>query len=193
MQRSTSTWIFGITVVLLVAVTFATTHWSAAQVSADSQSQDTEESSLDDDLEGDEFLEVEGFEEEIEDHLALADEDEEGFEGDLEELSEHELEDHHRHFEMEMVEMETNFARLEMVGKISKIASEELLSAAFAITHVTEFMEEEDVIAFLNDALEGARDEGVRRLIRIKLAEAYAHADQPEKAKQQLRALIVEN
>jgi len=118
--------------------------------------------------------------------------DEEGFEEeDFGEEGEHEIERHHRHLEIEMVEMERNFGRLEMVGKIAEIANEELLAAAFAIMHVTEFMEPEAAIDFLTNALGEARNPGIHRMIRIKLAEIYAHTDQPEMAQEQLRALII--
>lgn len=86
----------------------------------------------------------------------------------------------------------SNFARLELVGRVAEIADDELLSAAYGITRVMEFVEGEEQIAeFLTHALEATQHPGVRRLICMKLAEVYTEMDQPEAARNQLRALIV--
>lgn len=104
----------------------------------------------------------------------------------------HELDMHHRHLEIEVGELEFSLGRLKVVNELVAIADNPTSAASFAIMHITEFMEPEDAIGFLAGIAEEASNPSVRRLTAIKLAELYAHAEQPEQAAQQLRKLILD-
>ena len=104
----------------------------------------------------------------------------------------HELEMHHRHLEVEVSELEFSLGRLKVVNELVSIADNPTGAASFAIMHITEFMEPEEAIAFLEGIAKEAANPSVRRLTAIKLAELYAHTEQPEQAAQQLRQLILD-
>ena len=125
--------------------------------------------------------------------VALRDEDDERRGEEYSEDEERELERHHRHLEIERAELETGMGRLEMVERVAELAENKVAAAAFALMHVEEFFgeDEEGGIKFLQSMLKEADDQAVRRIIRVKLAEIYAGADQRKKAEQQIRALIL--
>ena len=94
--------------------------------------------------------------------------------------------------EMALMETEIRSRRLEMSLRIAEIAENPTASAAFAISHVLEFFEEEEeALEFFQNTLQQAKDPAIQRMLRIKLAELYAEADEPEKAHAQLKALII--
>ena len=166
MQRNNLFTLIGLAT-LLTIVAFMAGQWSGAPATADDRESFAE--FVDEDADGGEF-EDEDFE------------SEEEFE---------EMERHQFHLELEMAELEATSSRLDLVGRLSEVADDELLSAAFAVRKVAEIMEPGEAVDFLNDTLDAAKNASVRRLIRIKLAELYAHTEQRDQATKQLRALIV--
>jgi hypothetical protein len=189
MQHKKHVAIVAVSALLLIALVIGVSHWLAEPAVAEPERdgpavrEDGEKSAAFDDLAFNE-VEDEGEEEDEGD-------DEEGDDDrDVEEVAE-ELELHRRHLDVEMGELETQFGRLELVGRLAEIAHEEIRAAAFAIAHVQEFMDEEEAIEFLNEALADTKNAGVRRMIRIKLAELHAHAEQRDEALEHVRALIV--
>ncbi len=113
------------------------------------------------------------------------DEDHEGEEHEHEE-AEHEF----MYLELEKLSIENNLVRLEFMNRMTEIAKDDEATAAYAIMHLGEFMEEDEVI----DTLEKLHDSGVsgstRNLIRMKLAEAYMEADRHEKSMEILKLMI---
>jgi hypothetical protein len=180
----------GLTLTLLVALALVIGHWSVEPAAADAREQIAQASTVNGerhaalfpatsfkaDDEDDEFGEDEEFEDE---EFEMEDE-------------EFELEMHRQHLEVEMAEMEANFGRLELVGRIAEVAEDELLSAAYGITHVTEFVDGgEETVDFLKGILGDTENASVKRLIRMKLAEVHLQMDQFDEAAEQLRALII--
>lgn len=124
------------------------------------------------------------------------DEEEEEFEGEEEEFENEnfEEEEHDEWFHEHQMEMEMRHMELETVRAIAEIADNEVASAAFALMHLEEVLEEEDApgaIEFLTKAAGETDNPGVRRLLRIKLAELNMHVDNIDGAKEQFKALIL--
>ena len=134
-------------------------------------------------------------EDEAEDENEDEDFDEEG-EDDLDDEEDEEFDEQRfARFEREMqvarAEAENRMTRLKMVNQVAEIASNEVSTAAFVLMHFEELFDEpEDGIKFLNDTLQYTKNDAVRRLLRIKLAELYTEADQPDQARSQLRELL---
>ncbi len=109
-----------------------------------------------------------------------------------EEAEQRELQLHRTQLELERAELEANFGRLELITRIANIANEHLTAVAYAVVQIDEFVEEEELVPFLEELLEKSQETPVKRIIHIKLAELYRHMDRPEDAKDQLRALVME-
>lgn len=100
------------------------------------------------------------------------------------------LELHRRELELERAELEASFGRLELVQRLAEITESPEATASYAIMHINEYMEHDESITFLKDALKKTKNPAITRLIQIKLVETYAHADQRDAAKEQLLLLI---
>jgi hypothetical protein len=130
-------------------------------------------------------------EEEEEDLDEEGEEDFDDEEDEDEEFDEERLERFEREMQVVRAEAENRMTRLKMVNQVAEIASNEVSTAAFALMHFEELFDEpEDGIKFLNDTLQYTKNDAIRRLLHIKLAELYTEADQPDQARSQLRELL---
>ncbi len=94
---------------------------------------------------------------------------------------------------MERRQIELSLGRLEVVNRLSEIAADEVQTAAYAIMHLQEFVEdEEEVIEMLEEVIASdGVDLRVRDLAKMKLVEVYAYADQFEMSKKTLKSMIL--
>ncbi len=106
------------------------------------------------------------------------------------EEKERELHIHRMHLELERAELEASFGRLEMVGRTAQIAENEVTAAAYAVMHVTDLAEPDQAVELLSNALQKTDNQATQRVIRIKLAEIYAHTERPDEALGQFKSLI---
>ena len=130
------------------------------------------------------------------DEAEFEDEEEEGFEFEEEEFDDENFdeEEFDEWFDEHQMEMEMRHMELDTVRAIADIADNEVASAAFALMHLEEVLEEEDApaaIEFLTKAVSETDNPGIRRLLRIKLAELHMHLDNVDDAKEQLNGLIL--
>ena len=79
----------------------------------------------------------------------------------------------------------------ELIHRMKEIAANQDLMASFAIMHVTEFMEPEEVVAVLEDLRDDAEVPGtIRNLVKMKLDEVYSWSDESEKALDVLKSIV---
>ena len=118
--------------------------------------------------------------------------EEEGIE-EQEEWERHasEIEIHRLELEIERLHQELNAARQEASVRLAHIATDRFTSVSYAISQSVEQFEEESAIDFLADMLEETEDIIVQRMIRHRLNTLYHHAEQPDAARRELRALIL--
>ncbi|MEO1236035.1 MAG: hypothetical protein AAFX76_04530 [Planctomycetota bacterium] len=114
---------------------------------------------------------------------------------------EHEDEDDEEDFDFEeemeemeffLVEVEQYILLLEIVEKYHDIVADPAAAGVAAVLKVEEFTEDaEEAVALLEDVLQNAGDPAVVRAIRLTLVDRYGDLDQPAKAREQLRLLII--
>ena len=103
------------------------------------------------------------------------------------------LEIHLRHLEIDRAKLELNVGRFDLADRRAETASSQVRTAALVLNHLDRFVENQgQAVALLTDLIKEVKSPEVKRLLRMKLAEILLHADQQEKARQQLRALILE-
>ncbi|MEM6656251.1 MAG: hypothetical protein AAF596_10635 [Planctomycetota bacterium] len=111
-------------------------------------------------------------------------------ERDLDEFLER-LEIERMELEVRQAELQAAFGELELLQEFAKIAEDADTTASLAVMAAGDTMEPDELIPFLNEVLEKSSSVSVRRVARMKLAEAYSDTDQVSEAKGQIRALAL--
>ena len=101
------------------------------------------------------------------------------------------IEVEYRELEFERAGVESNIGRLELITRLSDIASNDAAMAAYAIMHISEFLEPEDAVELL-ESIQGDENvsEAKRNLVKMKLAEIYDELGQIEKVKEVLKSML---
>ena len=134
----------------------------------------------DDDEEEDEEYDDEDYED---------DEEEDWDEEDMEEERE-ELEQELAYMELREAELRLAFGELETLQEMRQILNDADATATLALVAVLEEMDHEEQIEFLQTMRPRTKSAPILRLIRLQLAEAYHHTDQPEQALSEIAALV---
>lgn len=98
---------------------------------------------------------------------------------------------HHEHLQGELVELELQQMRSEVLERRAKLFSEPDIVAMIAVDRSLQMMEPDDAVEFLTDLQKDIKSPIVARYVRMKLAEVNAELDDPRAMKAQLRALIL--
>lgn len=94
---------------------------------------------------------------------------------------------------MMQVELMRNW--LDLIDRYARLSRDPVSSAVAAVVSADDLMRSkppEEAIAFFNKMLDEAKNDTVKRAIRLQLAELYGKANQPDKALEHLRKLMTE-
>lgn len=188
-SKSFRTLVVGLCILLILALTISLNATTSATAFGE---QPIQQNSSDPIRQGDEEKDEDRDEEREQDENKEEDEDDEEREDDEEWDEEEERDIEMEAFEMEMerVHIETNIGRLDMVSRLTEIASNDESMAGYAIMHVGEFLNVEESLELLEKVKSDSDSKSVRNLAKMKLAELYAELDEEEKVKEILYSIL---
>lgn len=110
---------------------------------------------------------------------------------DEDEDEDEEYEEEWEEYEEFIQHIELYSMMLDMIDDMSKIAESPTSSAVAAIMAAEDYADSRDLADLFETSLEATPDATTKRMLRLKLAELYGEMDEPEKALEQLRVLIM--
>lgn len=120
--------------------------------------------------------------------------DEDGeYDEEEEEWEAEEIERELMYLEIRRAEIQAAFGELELVREVAEIVDSPVATASLVIIEVTNEVDDpEDKIEMLNDLIDVAKSDAVKRLILLKLAEVYGDVGRDEDAYKVVRRLVSE-
>ncbi|MEM9882799.1 MAG: hypothetical protein AAF800_07770 [Planctomycetota bacterium] len=112
--------------------------------------------------------------------------------GDDEDWDEEDVEREFMEFEFYAIELELYVQVLEVVRTYGEIADDPSLTGVAAVLAIEEYAEEaSDALEVYEQLLPQVTDATVRRAIQLKLLESYRDVDQPQRAMELAKSLVV--